>query len=80
MSFLPLFLPFIIRLSVSAILQFQCSSPIGRYLRIDQSLNNGHTSLGELLLGVSTSSVGDVHGVRDVDVVLKGDIFDFDTE
>jgi hypothetical protein len=29
-----------------------------RYLRVDESLDNGHSALGELLLGVSTGSVG----------------------
>lgn len=46
--------------------------------RVDQSLDNGHSSLGELLLGVSTGSVGDIDSVVDVDVVGKGDVFDLD--
>jgi len=45
---------------------------------VDQSLNDGHSSLGELLLGVSASSVGNVDGMVDVDVVGQGDVLDLD--
>lgn len=47
--------------------------------RVNETLNNGHTSLGELLLGVTASSVGNVDGVVDVDVVGQRDVLDFDT-
>lgn len=47
-------------------------------LRVDQSLDNGHSSLGELLLGVSTGSVGNVDGMVDIDVVGKGYVLDLD--
>lgn len=46
------------------------------HLRVDQSLDNGHLALGELLLGVTTSGVGNVDGMLNVDVVNKGDVLD----
>lgn len=46
--------------------------------RVNESLDNGHSALGELLLGVSTGSVGNVDGVVDVDIVLEGDVLDLD--
>lgn len=47
---------------------------------VDQSLNDGHLSLLELLLGVTTSSVGKVDGMADLDIVGEGDILDLNTE
>lgn len=46
---------------------------------VNKSLNNGHLSLFELLLGISTSGVGEVDSVTDLDVVRKGDVFYFNT-
>ena len=46
---------------------------------VDQSLDNGHLSLLELLLGVTTGSVWKVDGMADLDVVGEGDVLDFDT-
>ena len=46
--------------------------------RVDQSLDDRHSSLGELLLGISASGVGDVDGVVDVDVVGERDVLDLD--
>ena len=46
---------------------------------VDQSLDNGHLSLLELLLGITASGVGEVDGVADLDVVGQGDVLDLDT-
>ena len=43
---------------------------------VDESLDNGHSALGELLLGVSTGSVGSVDSVADIDVVGQRDVLD----
>lgn len=48
--------------------------------RVDESLNDRHSSLGELLLGVSTSSVRHVDGMLHVDVVDEGDVLDLNPE
>ena len=45
-------------------------------IRVDQSLDDGHASLGELLLGITAGGVGNVDSVADVDVVDKGDVLD----
>lgn len=47
---------------------------------VDQSLNNGHLSLFELLLGITSSGVGQENGVADLDVVLERNVLDFDSE
>lgn len=44
--------------------------------RVDETLDNGHAALGELLLGVTASSVGNVDGMVDVDVVGERDVLD----
>ena len=46
---------------------------------VNQSLNDGHLRLLELLLGITASGVGEVESVTDLDVVRKGDVFYFDT-
>ena len=46
---------------------------------VDQSLDNGHLSLLELLLGVTASSVGEVDGMADLDVIGQGDILNLNT-
>lgn len=43
---------------------------------VDQSLNNGHLGLLELLLRVSSSGVGKVDGMADLDVICQRDIGD----
>ena len=48
-------------------------------LPVHQSLDNGHLGLLKLLLGVTAGGVRKVDGVVDLDVVVEGDIFDFDT-
>jgi hypothetical protein len=48
-------------------------------IRVNQSLDNGHLSLLEPLLGVTSGGVGDPYGVADLDVVSEGDVLDFDT-
>jgi hypothetical protein len=54
MIFLPLFRPFIMSLEKSA----RGLAKDLSHVRVDESLDNGHSALGELLLGVSTGSVG----------------------
>lgn len=46
---------------------------------VDQSLDNGHLSLLELLLSISASSVGEVHGMADLDVIGQGDVLNLNT-
>ena len=48
--------------------------------RVDQSLDDGHLGLLELLLGVAAGGVGDVDGMADLNVVGKGDVLDLNTE
>ena len=75
MSFLPLFRPFIMSLYVSLVAICERARID---VRVDQSLDDRHSSLGELLLGISAGSVGDVDGVVDVDVVGERDVLDLD--
>ena len=46
---------------------------------VNQSLNDGHLRLLELLLGITTGGGGEVDGVADLDVVREGDVLDFDS-
>jgi hypothetical protein len=46
---------------------------------VDETLDNRHLSLLELLLGVTTSSVGQVDGMSDLDVIGEGDILHLNT-
>ena len=46
---------------------------------VDQSLNNGHLGLLELLLGVTTGGVGEVDSMTDLDVVRQRDILNLNT-
>ena len=46
---------------------------------VNQSLNDGHLRLLELLLRVTASGVGEVDGMADLDVVGEGDVLDFNT-
>ena len=48
-------------------------------VRVDETFDNGHLGLFELLLGVTASGVGEVDCVADLDVVREGDIFNLDT-
>ena len=45
---------------------------------VDQTLDNGHLRLLELLLGVTASSVWEVDRMADLDVVGEGDVLDLD--
>ena len=45
---------------------------------VNQSLNDGHLRLLELLLGITASGVGEVDGVTDLDVVGEGDVVHID--
>jgi len=47
---------------------------------VHQSFNDGHLGLLELLLGVTTSGVREIYGMVDLDVVVEGDVFYFDSE
>lgn len=51
----------------------------GRCAPVYQSLNNGHLSLLELLLGITTSGVGEVDGVAGLNVVSQRDVLDLNT-
>ena len=46
---------------------------------VNQSLNNGHLRLLELLLGVTAGGVGKVDGMTDLDVVGQRDVLDLNT-
>ena len=46
---------------------------------VDQSLDNGHLSLLELLLRITASSVGEVDGMTDLNVIGQRDVLDLDT-
>ena len=83
-SFLPLLRPFIIKLDASRSVNFVFrlgTNAHGQHgcLPVDQSLNDGHLGLLELLLGITASGVGEVDGVADLDVVGERDVLDFDT-
>lgn len=43
---------------------------------VDETLDDGHLSLAELLVGVTAGSVGEEDGVANLDVVSQGDILD----
>lgn len=64
------------RLNVSCV-RSRGSLPLNS--RVNETLDNGHAALGELLLGVTASSVGDVDSVADVDVVSQRDVLDLNT-
>ena len=78
-SFLPLLRPFIIKLFRSSISHLLFPSSSSGNAPVDQSLDNGHLGLLELLLGVTTSGVGEVDSMADLNVVGKGDVLDLDT-
>ena len=44
---------------------------------VNETLNDGHLRLLELLLGITTGGVGEVDGVADLDVVGQRDILHF---
>ena len=46
---------------------------------VHQSFNDRHMRLLELLLGVTASSVGEVDGMADLDVIGQGDILNLNT-
>ena len=48
------------------------------YTPVHQSLHDRHLSLLELLLSVTSSGVGKVDGVTDLDVVGEGDVVHID--
>ena len=47
-------------------------------LRVDEPLNDGHLCLFELLVGVTSSSVGNVNRVTELDVIREGDVRNLD--
>ena len=81
-SFLPLLRPFIMRLIRNGTQLTRLSSwhvvcgPIPVY----QSLNNRHLGFLELFLGITASGVREVNGMVDLDVVVEGNVFYFDSE
>ena len=50
-----------------------------RSVPVNQSLNDRHLRLLELLLGVTAGGVGEVDSMADLDVVGKGDVLYLDT-
>ena len=56
---------------------FKCYTYEGN-LRADETLDNGHLCLAELLAGISAGSVGQVRRLTDADVVGEGDVLDVD--
>ena len=80
MSFFPLLRPFIIKLCVRPNLCLPAAvKPRMGDAPVNQSLNDGHLRLLELLLGVTASSVGEVDGMADLDVIGQGDILNLNT-
>lgn len=81
-SFLPLLRPFIMRLIANKTQLTRLSSwHVARgFVPVHQSLNNRHLGLLKLLLGITTSGVREIDGVVDLDVVVEGDVFYFDSE
>ena len=78
-SFLPLLRPFIIKLIDHIDIGLDASLTLRQDAPVNQSLNNGHLCLLELLLGITTSGVGKVDSVTDLDVVGQRDVLDLDT-
>ena len=81
-SFFPLLRPFIMRLITNRTGLTRLPSWRGFCgpVPVHQSLDNGHLGLLELLLGVTTSGVGEVDGMMYLYVVVEGDILYFDSE
>jgi hypothetical protein len=52
----------------------------GNSVPVHQSLNNGHLRLLELLFGVTTSRVGQVNGMADLDVIRQRNVFYLDAK
>ena len=77
MSFLPLLRPFIIKLPKRSACILCLRSE--RDVPVDETLDDGHLRLLELLLGITASGVGKVDSVTDLDVVGQGDVLDLDT-
>jgi hypothetical protein len=51
----------------------------GQCAPVNQSLDNRHLRLLELLLGITSSGVRQVDSMADLDVIRQGDVFHFDT-
>ena len=79
-SFLPLLRPFIIKLQFVGNGYTRFDGRSTENAPVDQSLNNGHLGLLELLLGVTTGGVGEVDSMTDLDVVREGDVVDGHTD
>ena len=76
-SFLPLLRPFIIKLYTHPYLFVDAVvNPRVINAPVNQSLNDGHLRLLELLLGITASGVGEVDSVASLDVVGQGDVLD----
>jgi hypothetical protein len=76
-SFLPLLRPFIIKLEPN--IQHLRPRESTFSAPVNQSLDDGHLCLLELLLGITASSVGQVDSMTDLDVVREGNVLHFDT-
>ena len=78
-SFLPLLRPFIIKLYTHPYLFVHAVvNPRAINAPVNQSLNDGHLRLLELLLGITASGVGEVDSVTDLNVVGEGDVVHID--
>jgi hypothetical protein len=47
---------------------------------VNETLDDRHLSFLELFLGITTSGVGEVYGVADLDIILERDILDLETD
>ncbi len=79
MSFLPLLRPFIIKLYMAFIEYSHSYTCVVRDSPVNQTLDNRHLRLFELLLGVSSSSVWEVDGMANLDVIGQGDVLHLNT-
>lgn len=77
-SFLPLLRPFIIML-ISESDAYHPTHATHTDAPVDQTLDNGHLRLLELLLGITAGGVGEIYGVADLDVVGQGDVLNLNT-
>lgn len=79
-SFLPLLRPFIIKLYPRSQYKKMSLRPYRMCAPVNQSLDDGHLRLLELLFGVTTSRVRKIDGMADLNVVRERDILHLDTE
>src|SRR6266545_6229720 len=76
-SFLPLLRPFIIKLKGKIMRHFR--AVYSEHLPVNQTFDDRHLGLLELLLGISAGSVRQVNSMANLDVISKRDILYFNT-